>query len=222
VKAFNKLLKMIEGTVANVPPQGGRKHPHQEFIQINTANILFVVGGAFVGLDKIVESRVSSNRGMGFGSEPPPTAREREERANKILRELIPDDLLKFGLIPEFVGRIPVMAVLEALDVEALVRILIEPRNAIIKQYQQLLALDGVELKFDSDAVRAISEEAIKRKTGARALRSIVEEIMLDIMYEVPSRNDIKVCHITKELVDKRSTAELLTLPKTRLKGEIA
>jgi ATP-dependent Clp protease ATP-binding subunit ClpX len=216
------LLKMIEGTVANVPPQGGRKHPHQEFIQINTANILFVVGGAFVGLDKIVESRVSSNRGMGFGSEPPPTAREREERANKILRELIPDDLLKFGLIPEFVGRIPVMAVLEALDVEALVRILIEPRNAIIKQYQQLLALDGVELKFDNDAVRAISEEAIKRKTGARALRSIVEEIMLDIMYEVPSRNDIKVCHITKELVDKRSTAELLTLPKTRLKGEIA
>jgi len=217
------LLKMIEGTLANVPPQGGRKHPHQEFIQINTANILFIVGGAFVGLDKIVEARISSNRGIGFGSNLPATQREREERASKILRELIPDDLLKFGLIPEFVGRIPVIAVLEALDVEALVRILIEPRNAIIKQYQQLLALDGVELKFDQDAIRAIAEEAIKRKTGARALRSLVEEIMLDIMYEVPSRSDIKICHITKELVEKRSTAELLQLPsKAKPKGEIA
>jgi ATP-dependent Clp protease ATP-binding subunit ClpX len=216
------LLKMIEGTIANVPPQGGRKHPHQEFIHINTANILFIVGGAFVGLDKIVETRISSNRGIGFGSLPPPTQKEREERANEILRELIPDDLLKFGLIPEFVGRIPVVAVLEALDVEALVRILIEPKNAIIKQYQQLLALDGVELKFDQGAIKAIAEEAIKRKTGARALRSIVEEIMLDIMYEVPSRSDIKLCHITEELVEKRSTAELLLLPQVKLKDEIA
>jgi ATP-dependent Clp protease ATP-binding subunit ClpX len=216
------LLKMIEGTVANVPPQGGRKHPHQEFIQINTANILFIVGGAFVGLDKIVESRISSNRGIGFGSTPPPTKREREERASKILRNLIPDDLLKFGLIPEFVGRIPVVAVLEALDVEALVRILVEPKNAIVKQYKQLLALDGVELKFDQDAVQAVAEEAINRKTGARALRSIVEEIMLDIMYEIPSRDDIKLCHITKELVEKRSTAELILMPQAQLKDEIA
>lgn len=216
------LLKMIEGTLANVPPQGGRKHPHQEFIQINTANILFICGGAFVGLDKIVEARISSNRSIGFGSDRPLTAWEREQKASKILKEVAPDDLLKFGLIPEFVGRMPVIAVLESLDVDALVRILVEPKNAIIKQYQQLLALDGVDLKFDQEAVKAIAEEAIKRKTGARALRSIVEEIMLDIMYEVPSRSDIKVCHITQELVEKRSTAELLQLPKAKLKGEIA
>src|SRR5262249_48193718 len=216
------LLKMIEGTLANVPPQGGRKHPHQEFIQINTANILFICGGAFVGLDKIVEARVSSNRSIGFGQDRPLTAWEREQKASKILKDVAPDDLLKFGLIPEFVGRMPVIALLEALDVEALVRILVEPKNAIIKQYQQLLKLDGVELKFDQDAIKAIAEEAIKRKTGARALRSIVEEIMLDIMYEVPSRSDIKVCHITQELVEKRSTAELLQLPKAKLKGEIA
>jgi ATP-dependent Clp protease ATP-binding subunit ClpX len=217
------LLKMIEGTLANVPPQGGRKHPHQEFIQINTANILFICGGAFVGLDKIVESRVSSNRGIGFGSDVPLSAIEREQKASRVLRELIPDDLLKFGLIPEFVGRVPVVAVLDALDVDALVRILVEPKNAILKQYEQLLRLDDVELRFDQDAVRAMAEEAIKRKTGARALRAIVEEIMLDIMYEVPSRSDITICDITKELVQKRSTAELLQLPqKGKPKGEIA
>jgi ATP-dependent Clp protease ATP-binding subunit ClpX len=217
------LLKMIEGTVANVPPQGGRKHPHQEFIQINTANILFICGGAFVGLDKIVEARVSSNRNIGFGSDRPLTAWERELKASKILKDTAPDDLLKFGLIPEFVGRMPVIAVLESLDEEALVKILVEPKNAILKQYQQLLHLDGVELKFDQEAITAVAEEAIKRKTGARALRAIVEEIMLDIMYEVPSRNDIKAVHITKELVEKRSTAELLQLPnKTKPKGEIA
>src|SRR5579883_336652 len=156
------LLKMIEGTVANVPPQGGRKHPHQEFIQINTSNILFICGGAFVGLDKIVESRVASGKSLGFGSQAPLTAWEREQRASRILKDTIPDDLLKFGLIPEFVGRMPVVAVLDALDVDALVRILVEPKNAILKQYQQLLSLDGVELKFDSEAVKAIAEEAIK------------------------------------------------------------
>jgi ATP-dependent Clp protease ATP-binding subunit ClpX len=214
------LLKMIEGTVANVPPQGGRKHPHQEFIQINTSNILFICGGAFVGLDKIVESRISSNRSIGFGAERPLTQWEREAKISKILKETSPDDLIKFGLIPEFVGRIPVVAVLEALDVDALVRIMVEPKNALIKQYQQLLKWDSVDLKFDDDAISAIAEEALKRKTGARALRAIVEEIMLDVMYEVPSRDDIKLCHITKDLVDKRSTAELLDIRKAKLKGE--
>ncbi|MBQ4646797.1 MAG: ATP-dependent protease ATP-binding subunit ClpX [Candidatus Gastranaerophilales bacterium] len=217
------LLKMIEGTVANVPPQGGRKHPHQEFIQINTSNILFIVGGAFVGLEKIVERRAGSTQSVGFGSTGM-TTEEKEREQARILKKLQPDDLLKFGLIPEFIGRIPVYTVLDALDESTLKMILTKPKNAIVKQYQCLLGMDGVELKFEDEAIDLIAKEALKRKTGARALRSIVEEIMLDIMYEIPSKEDIKEFVVTKEMVEKKQSpqgAEVVQLPMKQ-KEEIA
>ena len=209
------LLKMIEGTVANVPPQGGRKHPHQEFIQINTANILFIVGGAFVGLDKIVERRAGDSTSIGFGAAAPKTQAEKELEAAKLLKKLQPEDLLKFGLIPEFIGRVPVYAVLDPLEESTLKNILTQPKNALLKQYQCLLGMDGVELKFEPEAVDLIAAEAIKRKTGARALRSIVEEIMMDIMYALPSQEDVKEFTVTADMVKKKNegVAELIQLP---------
>ncbi len=203
------LLKIIEGTVANVPPQGGRKHPHQDFIQINTGNILFICGGAFEGLDKIVEQRLGSNKSMGFRSKAPDEIDTIQE--DNILTHLNPDDLLKFGLIPEFVGRLPVQVSLDKLDQAALVRILTEPKNAIVKQYQKLLQLDRVELVFTSDALDAAAEGALKQRTGARGLRTIVEDVLLEVMYEIPSRSDIKKVVINGDVIKSHHKPLLVT-----------
>ncbi len=195
------LLKILEGTVANVPPQGGRKHPHQEFIQINTANILFICGGAFVGLDKIVESRIGKKQ-VGFTAD----IRNREEKlSDAVLRELVPEDLLKFGMIPEFVGRLPVIAVLEDLDVDALVRVMTEPKNALVKQYARFFEMESVNLIFQPDSLREVAKQARTRGTGARALRAILEDIMLELMYEVPSNKSVSEIVITEESVARKS-----------------
>ncbi|MBA9016475.1 ATP-dependent Clp protease ATP-binding subunit ClpX [Clostridium beijerinckii] len=220
------LLKILEGTVASVPPQGGRKHPHQEFIQINTSNILFICGGAFDGVDKIIENRTRKSS-MGFGAQ---IQAKHEKDVGSLLKEIMPADLLKFGLIPEFVGRLPILVTLESLDKEALIQILTKPKNALVKQYKKLFELDDVKLEFDEKSLIAIAEEAISRQTGARGLRAIIEDIMNEIMYEIPSDNRITNVIITEEAIKEKKQPRIErveegkirpTLVKARTKKDI-
>ena len=211
------LLKILEGTTASVPPQGGRKHPHQEFLQINTSNILFICGGAFDGIDRIIEKRTEKSS-IGFGANI--TSKERKD-VGKLLQDIMPGDLLKFGLIPEFVGRLPVVVTLESLDENALINILTKPKNALVKQYRKLFELDNVELDFTDEALKAIAEEAIKRRTGARGLRSIVEETMTEVMFDIPSDETISKVIINDKCITEKKIPEVVKLPEGEVRPQI-